>query len=41
MIKVYKNSNSFNKAGGLFWGQDPDKKASWYYSIFLKKYWIW
>jgi hypothetical protein len=33
MIKVYRNSNSFNKIAGLYYGQDPHKKASQYYSI--------
>ena len=36
MIKVYVNSISFEKINGLFWGQDPDKKASRYYSILFK-----
>jgi hypothetical protein len=36
MIKVYKNSNTFRKLSGLYYGQDPDKKASEYYSILFK-----
>jgi hypothetical protein len=36
MIKVYRNSNSFNKMSGLYYGQDPHKKASQYYSILFK-----
>ena len=37
MIKVYTNSNSFNKIAGLYYGQDPHKKASRYYSILFKE----
>jgi hypothetical protein len=36
MIKVYKNSNTFRKLSGLYYGQDPDEKASKYYSILYK-----
>jgi hypothetical protein len=32
MIKVYRNSNSFTKMAGLYYGQDPHKKASRFYS---------
>jgi hypothetical protein len=28
LIKVYKNSDSFNKLAGLYYGQNPNKKAS-------------
>jgi hypothetical protein len=37
MIKIYKNSNSFDKVGGLYWGQNPDKKASRYFSSLFKE----
>jgi hypothetical protein len=36
MIKTYRNSNSFNKIAGLYYGQNPHKKASQYYSILFK-----
>ncbi|MDR2371364.1 MAG: hypothetical protein LBD71_07775 [Treponema sp.] len=36
MIKVYKNSNSFIKLAGLYYGQNPDKKASKYYSLLFR-----
>jgi hypothetical protein len=36
MIKVYKNSNTFTKVAGLYYGQDPNKKASQYYSLLFK-----
>jgi len=36
MIKVYKNANTFRKLSGLYYGQDPDIKASKYYSILFK-----
>jgi hypothetical protein len=37
MIKIYKNSNSFEKVGGVYWGQNPDKKASRYFSFLFKE----
>ena len=37
MIKTYRNSNSFTKMAGLYYGQDPHKKASRYYSILFKE----
>jgi hypothetical protein len=36
LIKVYKNSDSFNKLAGLYYGQNPNKKASLYYSNLFK-----
>jgi hypothetical protein len=36
MIKVYKNSDTFTKLAGLYYGQDPNKKASKYYSHLFK-----
>jgi hypothetical protein len=36
MIKVYKNSNSFTKLAGLYYGQNPNKKASKYYSLLFR-----
>ena len=37
MIKVYRNSNSFNKMAGLYYGQDPHKKASQDYSVLFRE----
>ena len=37
MIRVYTNSNSFNKIVGLYYGQDPHKKASHYYSMLFRE----
>jgi hypothetical protein len=37
LIKVYKNSDSFNKLAGLYYGQNPNKKASLYYSKLFKE----
>lgn len=37
MIKVYKNANSFTKLAGLYYGQNPNKKASRYYSSLFKR----
>lgn len=36
LIKIYKNSDSFNKLAGLYYGQNPNKKASVYYSSLFK-----
>jgi hypothetical protein len=36
VIKVYKNADSFTKLAGLYYGQDPNKKASRYYSALFK-----
>jgi hypothetical protein len=36
MIRTYKNSNTFTKLAGLYYGQDPNKKASRYYSSLFK-----
>ncbi|MCL2138848.1 MAG: hypothetical protein FWH41_04880 [Treponema sp.] len=36
-IKTYKNSNKFTKTTGLYYGHDPHKKASAYYSILFKE----
>jgi hypothetical protein len=32
LIKTYKNTDSFEKLAGLYYGQNPNKKASLYYS---------
>jgi hypothetical protein len=37
MIKTYKNSDTFTKLAGLYYGQNPNKKASQHYSILFKK----
>jgi hypothetical protein len=37
LIKDYKYSDSFNKLAGLYYGQNPHKKASVYYSRLFKK----
>jgi hypothetical protein len=36
MIKVYRDANTFTKTAGLYYGQDPNKKASRYYSALFK-----
>jgi hypothetical protein len=36
MIKVYRDSDTFTKLAGLYYGQDPNKKASRYYSALFK-----
>jgi len=36
IIKVYTKSDTFTKLAGLYYGQNPDKKASQYYSRLFK-----
>jgi hypothetical protein len=36
MIKVYKKSDAFTQVAGLYYGQNPNKRASEYYSRLFK-----
>ena len=36
LIKIYKYADDFTKLAGLYYGQDPNKKASAYYSRLFK-----
>lgn len=33
LIKIYRNSETFKKIAGLYYGQDPNKKASHFYTM--------
>lgn len=36
MIKVYKKSDTFTQVAGLYYGQNANKRAAWYYSRLFK-----